>query len=79
MAGGTRRLKTAIDQFSDVGCECCHGPSVNHIRSLNKKKGTSRKVSPAVCLGCHTVDRNGDLFDAVAAMKDMVGPGHGMP
>ena len=79
LAGGTRRVQTAIDQFADVGCECCHGPSVNHIRSLNKKKGTSRQVSPAICLGCHTIDRNGDLFDAVSAMKDIVGPGHGMP
>jgi hypothetical protein len=79
LAGGTRRVKTAVDQFSDVGCECCHGPSVNHIRSLNKKKGTSRKVDPSLCLGCHTIDRNGDLFDAAAAMKDMIGPGHGAP
>jgi len=79
LAGGTRRVKTAVEQFSDVGCECCHGPSVNHIRSLNKKKGTSRKVDPAICLGCHTIDRNGDLFDAVTAMKEILGPGHGAP
>jgi hypothetical protein len=79
LPGGTRRIKTAVEQFSDVGCECCHGASVNHIRATNKKKGTSRSVDPALCLGCHTIDRNGDLFDAVAAMKQIVGPGHGMP
>jgi hypothetical protein len=79
LPGGTRRVKTAIDQFADVGCECCHGPSVEHIRSVNKKKGTSRKVDPSICLGCHTIDRNGDLFDGATAMKDMLGPGHGAP
>jgi hypothetical protein len=79
LPGGTRRVKTAIEQFSEVGCECCHGPSVKHIRSNNKKKGTMRAVSPALCLGCHTIDRNGDLFDAVGAMKQIIGPGHGMP
>jgi hypothetical protein len=79
LPGGTRRVKTAIEQFSEVGCECCHGASVKHIRATNKKKGTMRAVSPALCLGCHTIDRNGDLFDAVGAMKQIIGPGHGMP
>ncbi|HVZ72310.1 MAG TPA: multiheme c-type cytochrome [Polyangia bacterium] len=76
--GGSRDIIMARTQFVDVGCEACHGPSTEHVRSVNKKKGTSRKVSPTVCLGCHTPDWSPD-FDPVAAMKEILGPGHGRP
>ncbi|MES1210607.1 MAG: multiheme c-type cytochrome [Pseudomonadota bacterium] len=75
--GGTHNLKTAYTYFSDVGCEACHGPSVEHIRDPQKKAGTIRKVAAMVCLGCHTPDQNRGPFDVVAAMKEVVGPGHG--
>ena len=32
-----------------------------------------------VCLGCHTPDQNLGLFAVAAAMKEVVGPGHGLP
>jgi hypothetical protein len=77
--GGTRDIVMVEGGFSDVGCEACHGPSAEHVRSVDKKIGTKRKVDPIVCLGCHTPDQNVADFDPVAAMKDIVGPGHGVP
>ncbi|HEX9298108.1 MAG TPA: multiheme c-type cytochrome [Polyangiaceae bacterium] len=77
LPGGTRSLDTAIKSFPDVGCECCHGPSAEHVRSVNKKKGTSRKVDPTTCLGCHTPDQDFVGFDVAAALKSVLGPGHG--
>jgi hypothetical protein len=75
--GGTHKVETATDQFADVGCETCHGPSASHVRSMDKKKGTSRKVDPLVCFGCHTPDQNVGSFDVTAAFASIVGPGHG--
>jgi len=75
--GGTQRIDTAVQQFGDVGCECCHGPSAEHVRSIDKKRGTSRKVKPTVCFGCHTPDQSVDAFDYAAALPWVLGPGHG--
>jgi cytochrome c554/c'-like protein len=75
--GGTRSVETAADQFGDVGCECCHGPSAEHVRSVDKKKGTSRRVKTTVCFGCHTPDQSLGSFDYRAAMQSILGPGHG--
>jgi hypothetical protein len=77
--GGTRDWIMVAGGFADVGCEACHGPSAEHVRSVDKKLGTSRKVDPIVCLGCHTPDQNLSAFDPVAAMKEILGPGHGQP
>jgi Cytochrome c554 and c-prime len=76
---GTRDLVMARGQFANVGCEGCHGPSAPHVRSVNKKQGTVRDVSAVVCLGCHTPDQNIGPFDPIAAMKEILGPGHGAP
>jgi CxxC motif-containing protein (DUF1111 family) len=77
--GGTRDIVMVESGFADVGCEACHGPSAEHVRSNDKKLGTSRKVDPIICLGCHTPDQNLSDFDPVSAMKELLGPGHGMP
>jgi len=77
--GGTRDFVMARGQFANVGCEACHGPSSVHVRSVDKKKGTMRAVDASVCLGCHTPDQNIGAFDPVAAMKEILGPGHGAP
>jgi hypothetical protein len=76
--GGAQNFESA-PQFGDVGCEACHGPSVAHVQTRDKRKGTSRKVDPTVCLGCHTPDQNLGPFDVLAAWKEIVGPGHGLP
>jgi hypothetical protein len=75
--GGTKLVDTAIEDFADVGCESCHGPSAAHVASVDKKKGTSRKVDPAVCFGCHAPDQSLEPFDVVSAWPRIVGPGHG--
>jgi hypothetical protein len=79
--GGTRDWVMARTQFADVGCEGCHGPGAPHVRSPDseKKNNIIRKPDPATCLGCHTPDWNVGTFDPVAAMKEVIGPGHGMP
>ncbi len=79
LPGGTRYVETAVEKFADVGCECCHGPSAPHVRSVDKKKGTSRKVGAEVCLGCHTPDQNVGAFDYDSAVASILGPGHGAP
>jgi hypothetical protein len=77
LPGGTEFIDTAVEQMSDVGCECCHGPSAAHVASVDKKKGTHRKVDPTLCLGCHTPDQGVEPFDVAAAMAKILGPGHG--
>jgi hypothetical protein len=77
--GGTRDMPMARGQFSNVGCEACHGPSAPHVRAVDKKQGTVRAVDPVVCLGCHTPDQNVGPFDPVASMKEILGPDHGAP
>lgn len=75
--GGTRSFETLMTYMANVGCESCHGPSVAHVRSPDKKHGTSRTVGPEVCLGCHTNDQNLGPFDYATAVKAILGPGHG--
>jgi Cytochrome c554 and c-prime len=75
-AGGTRSLETAITYFGSVGCESCHGPSVKHVRA-NSAAHTRREVPEAVCRECHRDDQQPDPFDYAAALKLVLGPGHG--
>ena len=74
--GGTHNLQTANQYFGPTGCESCHGPSVVHVRAQNKT-GTRRKVAAAVCLGCHRPEHALEPFDYAAALKEILGPGHG--
>jgi hypothetical protein len=74
--GGTQSLETGITYFGGVGCESCHGPSVLHVRA-NKAKLTRREVPEAVCRECHRDDQQPDRFDYPAALKLVLGPGHG--
>jgi Cytochrome c554 and c-prime len=75
-AGGTRNLETALTYFTDVGCESCHGPSVEHVRS-QKKAGTVRKMPELVCRGCHRPDQQAEPFDYKEAVARILGPAHG--
>jgi hypothetical protein len=77
--GGTRVLATATTYFADVGCESCHGPSVAHVRAIDKKTGTRLKVPEEVCLGCHTPDQTAGDFEYSAYVEAILGPGHGRP
>ncbi len=75
--GGTRSLPTARQYLPDVGCESCHGASVEHVRAQNKKTGTIRKANEITCRECHPGNRKGELFDVAAELKGELGPGHG--
>jgi hypothetical protein len=77
--GGTRKFETLMTYLTNVGCEACHGGSAQHVRAVNKKEGTSRKVAAEVCLGCHTPDQNIGPFEYAVALKAVLGPGHGVP
>jgi 2',3'-cyclic-nucleotide 2'-phosphodiesterase (5'-nucleotidase family) len=74
--GGTRNLATAATFFGEVGCESCHGPSAAHVRA-NNKTGTRRQVPESVCVECHTKEQSPVPLDYAAAMKEVLGPGHG--
>jgi hypothetical protein len=41
--------------LKDVGCESCHGPSAEHIRTCGK---TKTGLPKSVCLYCHTPERS---------------------
>ena len=42
-------------QFKDVGCENCHGPGSEHIRT----QGAAQTTEPrADCVDCHTPDNS---------------------
>jgi hypothetical protein len=43
--------------LKDVGCEVCHGPGSEHIKSLGKTKTTGPKMG---CVDCHTPENSGD-------------------
>ncbi|MBW2466469.1 MAG: hypothetical protein JRF02_04135 [Deltaproteobacteria bacterium] len=43
--------------LQQVGCEVCHGPGITHIAGQDPAK-ISRKPEPAVCLRCHTPERD---------------------
>ena len=78
LPGGAQNFESAA-QFANVGCEACHGPSVTHVVSMDKRRGTSRTVPGAVCLGCHTPDQSERPMDLPAALSRVLGPGHGRP
>ena len=43
--------------LKNVGCENCHGPGSEHIRTLGKAKTTEPK---SACFDCHTPETSGD-------------------
>jgi len=43
--------------LKDVGCEVCHGPGSEHIKSLGMTKTTGPKMD---CTDCHTPENSGN-------------------
>jgi mono/diheme cytochrome c family protein len=69
---------THVDKLQGVQCEVCHGPGSRHVAEPTDERAIIAKPNADRCLDCHHPPHV-EQFDAVAKMKDILGPGHGMP
>jgi hypothetical protein len=69
---------THADKLENVQCEVCHGPGSRHVANPVDKTRIVGRPEASRCLECHHSPHVED-FDAVAKMKEILGPGHGMP
>ncbi len=69
---------THVDKLRNVQCEVCHGPGSKHLLSPLDPGTIVAKPQPDVCLGCHRPPHV-EHFDVSAAMRRILGPGHGSP
>jgi len=69
---------THTDKLVDVGCEVCHGPGSNHIRSPEVVGNIKRSPELSTCVAeCHHPPHV-EGFDPAAKVRLVLGPGHGM-
>lgn len=54
--GGGFASAAETPQLKDVGCEACHGPGSEHVRTYGKAKTTIPRMA---CLDCHTPEQSG--------------------
>jgi mono/diheme cytochrome c family protein len=69
---------THVAQLENVQCEECHGPGSKHALNPTDVTSIVVKPPPSRCLECHHPPHV-EQFDAVAQLKEVLGPGHGMP
>jgi hypothetical protein len=69
---------THVDKLKDVQCEVCHGPGSRHVQSPADRTRIVAVPDGATCLGCHHPPHV-EGFDPAVKMKEILGPGHGMP
>jgi hypothetical protein len=69
---------THVDKLENVQCEICHGPGSKHVSSPTDRTLIVAKPDASTCLSCHHPPHV-EGFDALAKMKEVLGPGHGMP
>jgi hypothetical protein len=69
---------THVDKLQSVQCEVCHGPGSKHVADPIDEGAILAKPDAARCLDCHH-SPHVEQFDPVAKMKEILGPGHGMP
>jgi hypothetical protein len=74
--GGT--TVTHVEKLQNVQCEVCHGPGSRHPLDPADKSRIVAKPATDRCLDCHHAPHV-EAFDPVAKMKEILGPGHGMP
>ncbi len=67
-----------VKGLEDVQCEVCHGPGSRHATNPADRTRIVASPAPSSCLDCHHPPHV-EGFDAVAKMKDILGPGHGRP
>jgi hypothetical protein len=69
---------THTDKLENVQCEVCHGPGSRHVLDPTDKTRIIARPEASRCLDCHHPPHV-EGFDPVAKMKEILGPGHGMP
>jgi hypothetical protein len=69
---------THVDKLQNVQCEVCHGPGSKHVLDPSAPGTLVERPSPDRCLACHHPPHV-ESFDPVAKLKEILGPGHGMP
>jgi len=69
---------THVAGLEDVQCEVCHGPGSKHVSNPGDSTLIVAKPDASMCLSCHHPPHV-EGFDALAKMKEVLGPGHGMP
>jgi 2',3'-cyclic-nucleotide 2'-phosphodiesterase (5'-nucleotidase family) len=69
---------THVTGLTNVQCEVCHGPGSKHAAKPNDPTLITGAPAASSCLQCHHPPHV-EGFDAAARMKDILGPGHGLP
>jgi hypothetical protein len=69
---------THVAKLQNVQCEVCHGPGSKHVASPADKTLIVAQPEPARCLDCHHPPHV-EGFDPSVKMREVLGPGHGMP
>ena len=59
-------------------CEVCHGPGSKHAAKPTDQTLIIGVPAASTCLECHHPPHV-ERFDPVARMKEILGPGHGLP
>ena len=67
-----------VDPLRNVQCEACHGPGSQHVLDPTDKTRILARPQASRCLECHHPPHV-ESFDTAAKMKEILGPGHGMP
>ncbi len=65
-----------VDNLQNVQCEVCHGPGSLHVAKPTDRTLIVATPDASVCIGCHH-SPHVEGFDVVAAMRGILGPGHG--
>jgi hypothetical protein len=69
---------THAAKLENVQCEVCHGPGSRHVLNPADRTRIIARPDASRCLDCHHPPHV-EGFDALAKMKDILGPGHGRP
>jgi hypothetical protein len=69
---------THVDKLENVQCEVCHGPGSKHVANPADPALITARPDAATCLSCHHPPHV-EQFDVVAKLREILGPGHGMP
>ena len=70
-----RALLSLPGELRQVGCEVCHGPGRTHVVS-QKNSDISRKPAIAICLRCHTSERD-EMFNYENDIEKIACPASG--